>query len=184
LHFDRTYTVIVAGFPFHGSIRSTAGDPVAERAAFRFETVRRSAVQEGLAAFHDASPSEGPRLVSVNGIASGNVPPTGVELSPEAVIVLDFSEPLHPAGVTEGGARLHVLDGNGESAGSGRSIPADCAFVERSGNRGVTIRPKHPLLEGTRFNLRRESLGFTDFAGNAIRDTDFNFIQFICRETK
>ncbi len=169
-----TYRVVVTGFPTHGAILSACGQSLAGREEFSFTTIDRGAVGGALSAFIDSSPSEAPRLVSVNGTGLSEITMQGVVIPENGCIMIEFSEALHPASVLDGSPGLHVVSEDGRS----RTIPLACSFVDGSENTKVAFRPLETLAAANRYQLRNESLEFTDFAGNKIDGNNFDHVEF------
>jgi len=167
-----TYRVVVAGFPAHGAILSACGRSLAGRQEFTFTTIGRGAVDG--APLIDSSPNGAPRLLSVNRTRLNEIAMQGVIIPKEGGIVIEFSEALLPASVLEGSPCLHVVSDEGRS----KTIPLACSFVDGSENRKVALRPLEPLDAQSRYQLRNESLEFTDFAGNRIDGTNFDHVEF------
>ncbi len=170
----QTYRIIFAGFPAHGVILSACGRSLEWKKEFSFATTGRDVERGVFSAFVDPSPSESPRLVSVNGTLSSEITMEGVIIPEDGCIVIEFSEALYPASVLESSPVLHVVSDNGRS----RVIPLACSFEDGSENKKVAIRPLERLVERSRYQLRNESLDFTDFAGNRIDGTNFDHVEF------
>ncbi len=179
LRFGRRYSVVVAGYPTHGTVCSTRGQRIEERSLFLFRTIGRDAAFDRGSPFVDPSPGTGPWLLTVNGRP---IPDAGVEISRLGTFSMEFSEPLHPAGLHGSPIRLHRVSGEAEWAGNGTVVLLTASFVSGRGNREVRFLPAEPLERGGRYSLRYESLPFTDLAGNRIHDASLSFVSFRCAE--
>lgn len=168
------YRVVVTGFPAHGALLSACGRSLRRRQEFSFTTIEGGTGSGALSAFVDSSPSEAPRLVSVNGTPLSEIAMQGVVIPEDDRIVIEFSEALHPASVLEGSPNLHVVSDDGQR----RTIPMTCSFIDGSENRKVAFQPLETLAAANRYQLRNESLEFTDFAGNRIDGHNFDHVEF------
>jgi hypothetical protein len=179
LRFGRRYSVVVAGYPTHGTVCSTRRHRIDEKSLFRFRAIGRDAATGSGSPFVDPSPGTGPLLLTVNG---RSIPDRGVEIGRRGIFTMEFSEPLHPAGLHGSPIRLHRVDGDAEWAGDRTVVLLKVSFVSGKDNRKVLFLPEEPLECGGRYNLRYESLPFTDLAGNRIHDASLSFVSFNCAE--
>lgn|GEM_PF-2675749 len=178
LGFGTRYTIVFAGYPCSQTLLSIEGSRLGRKESFVFSTLDRGNGTAPFAPFVDPVPDRGPKLLSVNGVALGDIGFAGIELSGEAEIVLEFTEPIHPGSVFRQEARLHIQRAGSEPAAESETLPLRCALVPRAGNLQVRLSPILPLEQGRCYDLRIESLEFRDFGGKRIQDDDFSYIQF------
>lgn len=175
-----TYAVVFEGSPRHCALLSTEGFRLEKRIRLSFSTVTSEDGEPPGAVLRDYTPEEGPSLISINGCALSDFPKPGLPLSKDGAVVLEFSEPLHPASVLNSLACLHVHEGNGGGAAGDKAVPLRCSFEENSGNRKVVAIPEELSEGGGKYDLRFEMLDFKDFSGNGIKN-DFSYFRLICR---
>ena len=173
-----TYTVLMKGHPRHCALLSTEGRRLDGRLDLSFRTMAHAAGGTHDSLLKDETPQEGPSLLAINGCAIEDFPIPGLPVSISEGLVLEFSDPLHPATVLQSMACLHLHKVDGNEAPQNGTIPLRCSFAANSGNRSVLARPAETPEDGVKYDLRFETLDFKDFAGNGIKN-EFSYFRLI-----
>jgi len=161
------YRVLIPGYPCHETLLSTGGKHLKGKKEFHFTTVRTG---EGKSCFLDLTPDTGPRLLSVNGTSLGLIDFPGLRLPADGVLELEFSEPIHPDSVFENELELHIAEPGIEPPSGKRTVFFHAHIMDNSNRYRIRLSPLSRLVPGRKYDLRYESLGFTDFTGNKLQE--------------